>query len=222
MRQNSGSYPKLRRGSVKGYHPQNSEVSVRQAVGAGVMGLALLSLGGCGMFSGVAQALDESPNVGPCPVAGVLYDASRMVELNGAERHENVGFTGSIEGIHGFCRYTGTNPITMELDIDFAFGRGPQAASDEKTYTYFISVSRRDRIVLAKENFAVSVKFAKGQTVVHRRERVDGIVIPRATETVSGSNFEVLAGFELTPDQLAFNRAGKRFRMTVSGAAGGN
>jgi hypothetical protein len=39
------------------------------------------------------------------------------------------------------------------------------------------------------------------------------IEIPRATKDIAGANFEVLVGFELTPDQLDFNRNGKRFRV---------
>ena len=39
------------------------------------------------------------------------------------------------------------------------------------------------------------------------------ISIPRADGSISGVNFEVVVGFELTPEQLEFNRAGKRFRL---------
>jgi hypothetical protein len=39
------------------------------------------------------------------------------------------------------------------------------------------------------------------------------IEIPRANKDIAGSNFEVLVGFELTPEQLDFNRNGKRFRV---------
>jgi hypothetical protein len=49
--------------------------------------------------------------------------------------------------------------------------------------------------------------------VVTRTEEIDRIVIPRATADTSGENFEILVGLELTPEQLAFNRAGKRFRL---------
>lgn len=189
-------------------------MKVLQSVRLGALGLLLLGMSGCGSAGDV---FDTRRNVGPCPVVGALYDASRMVEVGEVERHENVGFTGSIEGVRGYCRYVATNPITMQIDIDFAFGRGPKADGTERTYTYWVAVTRRDRSVLAKEPFAVKVKFDKGATIVHRTEKVEGIVIPRATETVSGSNFEVIVGFDLTPDQLAFNRAGKRFRMQVSG-----
>jgi len=182
-----------------------------KTVTAGLSAIALAGLGGCGAFSG----LDDRPNVGPCPVAGVLYEAQRLVEIGEVERHENVGFTGAIEGVKGFCRYVGKNPITMEVEIDFAFGKGPKAEGDEKDYTYFVSVTRRDRSVLAKDVSTIKVKFPKGADIVTRKETVTGIVIPRASETVSGTNFEVVVGFELTPEQLAYNRSGKRFTINV-------
>lgn len=178
---------------------------------AGLAVSLLAGLGGCSALSN----LDDRPNVGPCPVAGVLYDAQRLVEVGEVERHENVGFTGEIEGVRGFCRYVGKNPITMEIEIDFALGKGPKAAGDERDYQYFVTVTRRDRLVLAKDVSSFKIKFPKGSDIVRHRETVKGIVIPRATETVSGTNFEVVVGFELTPEQLAYNRSGKRFTINV-------
>lgn len=173
-------------------------------VSAGLLGLS------------ACQSLDSTPNVGPCPVSAVLFDAERAVEIVGEEVHENVAYTGLIEGVSGFCRYTDDNPITMDVEIDFAFGRGPMAEGYEKTFEYFVAVTRRDRVVLAKQTTPITVKFDSDETVVRLTEEIGGIVIPRATPTVSGTNFEVLVGFVVTPEQLAFNRAGKRFRMQVS------
>jgi hypothetical protein len=177
----------------------------------------LVSVLAAGLIGGCVNLddLNDDPNVGPCPVAGVLYDANRVAEVKGVERHENVGFTGQIERVRGFCRYIKDNPITMEIEIDFAFGRGPKAEGDTHTYPYFVSVTRRDRNVLAKDVSNITVKFPKGADVVRQTEKVDGIVIPRATPTVSGTNFEVIAGFELTPDELAYNRSGKRFTINT-------
>ena len=47
-------------------------------------------------------------------------------------------------------------------------------------------------------------------------ETIPGIVIPRANETISGSNFEIFVGFDLTPAQLAYNRSGTRFTINVA------
>jgi hypothetical protein len=41
------------------------------------------------------------------------------------------------------------------------------------------------------------------------------VVIPRANLGTSGSNFEILVGFDVTPQMAEFNREGKRFRLTA-------
>ena len=40
--------------------------------------------------------------------------------------------------------------------------------------------------------------------------------------TTSGANFEVLVGFDVTPQMAAFNRDGKRFRLNAGSAVAGN
>jgi hypothetical protein len=164
-----------------------------------------------GMFAG---RNGNKANAGPCPLMGVLYDASRKVEFQGpADRFANVGYTAEMRGVRGLCRYVRADPIVMSIDIDMAFGRGPKATADTHTYRYWVAVARRDVTPLAKQFFDVTVKFPAGEDRVAGAEHIDKIVIPRADENTSGVNFEILVGFDLTPEELAFNRAGKRFRV---------
>lgn len=164
---------------------------------------------------------DPRPNVGPCPLMGVLYDNSRLVQFAApnSERYANIAFTGEMDGVRGLCRYVDANPITMNVDIDMSFGRGPATTADHKTYRYWVAVTRRGRAPLAKQYFDVNVQFARGQAVVARTEHIERIVIPRANADISGENFEILVGFDLTPEQLQFNRDGKRFRISAAAAA---
>jgi hypothetical protein len=180
--------------------------------------LGFAFLASCGSVD--LSNLDDKPNVGPCPVSASLYDASRIVEINGTERHENVAYTGAIEGIRGFCRYVGSNPITMEVEVDFAFGKGPKADAPTKSYPVFVTVTRRDKNILAKERFNIEVAWPAGKDVVRFTETIPGIEIPRANDTISGSNFEIIVGFDLTPEQLAYNRSGTRFTINVAPPAG--
>ena len=158
---------------------------------------------------------DPRPNVGPCPLMGVLYDTARVVrfEQPGNQRYANIAFTGEMQGVHGLCRYVDADPIRMNMEIEMAFGRGPAATSDRQTYRYWVAVTRRGRAPIEKVYFDVDVRFPRGEQVVTHRERIDEIVIPRANEEVSGENFEILVGFDLTPEQLQFNRDGRRFRI---------
>ncbi len=164
---------------------------------------------------------DDRPNVGPCPLMGVLYDNSRLVDFAAADsqRYANIKFTGEMQGVAGLCRYVDDDPINMRIEIEMAFGRGPAATSDRQNYRYWVAVTRRGRAPIEKAYFDVDVRFPRNQNVVTRTEEIEQIVIPRATPETSGENFEILVGFELTPEQLQFNRDGRRFRIDA-GAPG--
>ncbi|MEM6626729.1 MAG: hypothetical protein AAF719_08505 [Pseudomonadota bacterium] len=197
----------------RGEYVSDRSFGRKLAISSTALATALLS--GCGT---VSNAFESTPNVGPCPVTAALYDASRLVEIVGdREVYNNVGFTGEVSSVQGYCRYVDDDPITMELDIDFAFGRGPAAAGDEHTYQYFVAVTRRDLVVIEKEVFDIDVEFRDGADRAAVRERIDRITIPRANAGISGVNFEILVGFELTDAQLDFNRQGKRFRVNAGG-----
>ncbi len=159
--------------------------------------------------------MDDRRNVGPCPLMGVLYDNSRVVDFAapGNERYANIEYTGEMQGVRGLCRYIEDDPITMSIEIQMAFGRGPAATSDRQTYRYWVAVARRGIAPIEKAYFEVDVRWDRGEAVVTRTEEIDRIVIPRANPDTSGENFEVLVGFELTPEQLQFNRDGRRFRI---------
>jgi len=158
---------------------------------------------------------DDRPNVGPCPLMGVLYDNARIVDFAAPNslRYSNIEFTGEMQGVSGLCRYVDTDPIAMGIEIRMAFGRGPAATSDRQTYRYWVAVTRRGRAPIEKAYFDVDVRWNRGEAVVTRTERIQNIVIPRANAEISGENFEILVGFELTPEQLQFNRDGRRFRI---------
>ena len=158
-------------------------------------------------------------NAGPCPFVKVLYDAGRYHEFEGGrETASAVMYSGEIQGISAGCEYRDDDPIQVRVELLFALGKGPQATGDRKTYRYWVAVTDRNRSVLAKEYFDLPVNF-HGRDRVMVTEELNGITIPRGGVQVSGSNFEVLIGFDVTPQMAAFNRDGKRFRLNVGQTA---
>ena len=165
----------------------------------------------------VLGRLPGERNAGPCPFVKVLYDAARYVEF--AEPREvasAVAWTGEIQGVEADCRYREDDPIQVEVDLLFSFGKGPRAQGQSKSYRYWVAVTERNRTVLAKEWFQIDADFDAGRDRAAYRERLGGITIPRASQTISGNNFEILVGFEVTPEMAAFNRDGKRFRVDAA------
>lgn len=162
--------------------------------------------------------LRERAAAGPCPYVKVLYDAARYVELTGDRvAASNVAYTGEIEGLVSDCGYQSDQPITVEMRVLFNLGRGPQAQGDGRTYRYWIAVTERNRAILAKEYFDLPVNFDGAQTATVTQDQT--IVIPRATATTSGDHFEILVGFDVTPEMAEFNRSGSRFRVNAGTAA---
>jgi hypothetical protein len=170
-------------------------------------------------------ALPSVTAVGPCPFVKVLYDAARYQEFVGPEAANNVAFTGEIQGVQASCEYRASDPIRVELTVGFAFGRGPKAGASQKSYPYWIAVTERNKDVLAKQAFSARAEFPSGEDRVNVIDETAEIVIPRTDVKVSGSNFEILVGFDVTPEMAEFNRLGKRFRVnagaTVQQAAAG-
>jgi hypothetical protein len=169
----------------------------------------------------IQAPLQALRNAGPCPFVKSLYDAARYVEFkDGREASAAVAFSGEIQGMSAGCSYKDEQPIEVTMEVLFELGRGPQAEGRQKTFRYWVAVTDRNRSVIAKETFSLPVTFPEGEDRVYVTEQVGSITIPRAGIGVSGANFEVLVGFEVTPQMAAFNRDGKRFRLNVGQQAG--
>ncbi len=159
--------------------------------------------------------LQRRAAAGPCPYVKILYDAARYVEMPGGRvSASNIGYTGEIEGLVSDCAYQGDEPIEVQTRVLFSLGRGPQAQGEGRTYRYWIAVTERNRAVLDKVYFDLPVTFEPGSNRTEVTQD-NTIVIPRASIETSGGNFEILVGFDVTPEMAEFNRSGSRFRVNA-------
>ncbi len=151
---------------------------------------------------------------GPCPFVKVLYDAARYHEFkDGRESLANAAWTGQINGVSSDCAYLGDAPIETGLNIGFSLGRGPMAEGQTKVYRYWVAVTTRNDAVITKQYFDLPVTFSGDNPRQEVNATIGSIVIPRADASVSGDQFEILVGFDVTPQMVAFNRDGRYFRF---------
>ena len=152
---------------------------------------------------------------GPCPYVKILYDAARYVEFaQGQSSAAQVAYTGEIQGVESRCAYESDDPIRVDMIVQFALGKGPQAAQPNKNYRWWIAVTERNKAVFYKQYFDMPTDFGTSDRVT-AEQTIEGLTIPRAGPTVSGSNFEILIGFDVTPEMATFNREGRRFRVNA-------
>lgn len=174
------------------------------------LALALIAAAATGCASSKAK---RAANPGVCPNAVVLADAARLVEFDGSQAIEDVAYTAEIEKVDLECRYYEDKPIDASLKVKIAFGRGPKGGAREHSFRYFVAVTRTNLEVIEKREYTLPVKFDDDRNVASVEEKIGEIVIPRANETVSGTNFEIIVGLSLTADQVIFNRSGKSLKF---------
>lgn len=174
------------------------------------LALALIAAAASGCASSKAK---REANPGQCPNAIVLVDAARLVEFDGGEAIEDVAYTAEIQDVELACRYYEDKPIDASLKVKIAFGRGAKGEAREHPFTYFVAVTRTSLEVIEKQEYTLPVKFDDDRNIATVEEKIGTIVIPRANDTVSGTNFEVVVGLALTRDQAIFNRSGKSLKF---------
>ncbi|MCK6418801.1 MAG: hypothetical protein L6Q57_07685 [Alphaproteobacteria bacterium] len=105
------------------------------------------------------------------------------------------------------CTY---NPksVTMDLKLQFDGRLGPAQKAENKEFfsiPFFVAVKEPGGNVLAKEVFAASLNYTPGSGRATYTENLRQI-IPIAN-TARGPRYKVVVGFQLSPEQLAYNRA---------------
>lgn len=157
------------------------------------------------------EPLDGFNKKAPCPETNIVYDAARMVEINGPEKFENVGFTGEFYGVDTKCRYQKDN-VQVALSLKMGAGRGPKASGLAKDYNYWVAVTQKDVEPISKDDFTQIVKFGENQD--RKIIQTDTVTLNIPRDNIN--KYEILVGFQLTPQQIEFNRDGKRFKINAN------
>lgn len=185
---------------------------MKKALAVALFAAAAASAGCASGASKEARAARKA-NPAPCPNVVVLSDADRIIEFDGEPTLENVAYSGEIVNVELNCRYYADKPIDASLKVDLAFGKGPKGAAGNREFKYFVAVTRTNLEVIEKAVFTVPVKFDSDDSVRLTHEKINEIIIPRAGESTSGTNFEVVVGLVLTPQQAIYNRSGKSLKF---------
>ena len=157
---------------------------------------ALLLLAGCG-----AQRIIL------CPGAAILADtATAPVFRPGAPLDlSSVAYTATVTDVKTSCTFDRLQGETFsDLDIDFRATRAPSADAARLTLNYFITINAGER-VLSKKMQTVTFDFAPGATLAIAQLSPDRTVLELERGHLP-TDYQMLIGFQLTPEQLAFTR----------------
>ncbi|GGB44151.1 hypothetical protein GCM10011505_26850 [Tistrella bauzanensis] len=176
----------------------------RRLLGAAAIALAATTAG-CGAFS------RAEPPV--CPRVVVLRETSQAVQIvPGATDVTGVRFLGRIADAQWNCdadtddgrRYIDV-ALTLVIDVE----RGPAAPGDTGTaFDYYVAVTDRDQTILNKQVFRSDLPLPADRLKAAAQEELS-IRVPLTAGT-SGADYALMVGFQLSPEQLEFQRGHAR------------
>jgi len=174
--------------------------------------LLSLPLAGCETLGLSDAPIDPAlVNTGPvCPVTAVLADAVTVTKLRpgtpaGPLNPANVAFTAEMSQAMLDCDYDPEqNSLVMDIEFAVKGTRGPAAMGPDPQLDFFVAVIDADNNVVTKSVFRASPAMAGRATNVFT-QNVANFSVPLAMDT-RPYDYEILTGFQLTPDELAYNR----------------
>ncbi len=149
----------------------------------------------------------------PCPSASILSDASELTRFlpNRGRDLTDVTFQAAIERVGTVCDYNrARDVVTSTTGVRLLVTRGSAAQSAETEVVFFVAVVDKEQNILARERFTSTFGFQANQRQAGAVEEIEQIIPIR--DGLRGLDYEILVGFELTPEQLEFNRQQRQRR----------
>ncbi len=147
---------------------------------------------------------DNCPRIEIVNELDVLSDFGNAMEATPSNLSSHV----ALSKIESSCSYKDKS-VTLDLKLAFEANLGPKGRSHsiEKpffAYPYFVAITNPSGDIIAKEVFAAPMTFALDKTEMTYYEGLRQII--PINHKQAGPRYKVLLGFQLTENQLAYNR----------------
>jgi len=144
-----------------------------------------------------------------CPNVQIINELSSLNEFSDITQPKDYNLISRVqlqEGANNCIYSAGNMRVDIKLILESVIGpQGQKATNPSFTYPFFVAVVDQENNILAKEVFSAAITHTNGalrQTYVENLRQI----IPIETRA-DGKKHKILAGFQLSDDQLAYNRA---------------
>ncbi len=166
------------------------------------LAFAGLALTGCGSLGLEPKGPAEAALA--CPKVSIVRDLSEVTVFRpGGRDLTDLETRAALADFAGNCEYTSSG-VTVNVNIYLIAERGPALKGDSAKYQYFVALAKPDDSLVSKVYFDTDVTFAAGQPRAGTKEELaPKIPLPK---DANAKDWKVYLGFQLTPEQLEFNR----------------
>ncbi len=172
---------------------------------AGALGLVIM-LGACDTLMGSSDAQL------PCPSVSTLGDAAKITRfIEGPGRDLiDIDFAGKISHLSGKCFYefdsdTGDQLLRVDIRPEFRMEKGAGNKTNQAQFEYFVSILDDQGNILQKQIFPFTTKYWKNRQFAKDEDGPVELSIQLSGEQ-SGQSINIFVGFQLTREELDYNR----------------
>ncbi len=160
--------------------------------------VGLLALSACG-----PRVVAFAPT---CPGTGILRDGADLTRFSGKGTDlTDMVVDGRITGLSGQCSLDDRTHLRTVIAVGMNLTRGPANTTRTDNVSYFVAVAQGDTI-LDKRVYVLPITFARNNDEIQLTGAPVNLVLPVDDKT-NGGAYRILVGFQLTPQELAFNRS---------------
>jgi hypothetical protein len=155
----------------------------------------LAAVAGCSANENAAITCPSTDIIGP------VGSVSRFGVPTGS--FAQLAYRASFTNIHGTCDID-DDGVTVKVSVTILAEAGPAATATSADFPYFVAVLDPRQRIIAKQVLTDTISFGGSQ---HRGGATDTFDqrIPLRNPKLA-SDYHVFVGFQLTPDELAYNR----------------
>ena len=154
----------------------------------------------------VLAACEGAPKIVSCPDVRVISELGNITRFNasGGKDITDVVMEAQFEEVRGECSVS-DDEVEMAILLVLTARRGPATTQRTGDFNILTAVTDQERNVLFRRTVPGQVDFSGNRSRVRYLERLK-INIPKV-ESQTSEDFLVFVGFELTRDEVEFNRA---------------
>lgn len=138
-----------------------------------------------------------------CPSVTVLGDAKRLTQMQDGR----IDLKAEIRSPALTCSIAG-DKAHSRLSFSVKSAIAPSSTVAMRSVPYFVAIISQGQVI-GKEVFNLALPFAGAKRMLTVKEYVERIDIPIAAEK-SADDYAVTIGFQLTPEQVEYNRTASR------------
>lgn len=152
----------------------------------------------------VLTACNTTPDDRVCPQAAVIRDLAQLADFGREEKPspKNLVMAARLDDVRGDCSFRPDRTV-VDLDLDLRAYRGPGLGGSRGDLPYFVALTDGTRII-SKNNFTATLELGTAEKPATHIETLR-ITLPAVHQGVQ-PNWRILVGFQLSPEQVAYNR----------------